>query len=139
VLLWFRFAEVRMLRKATIGIGAGLGSVPAGPVEGVADRGTNHGTSKDIGQDTGRISVDLLGGLCVRAGGVSMGPRELGGAKPRHVLVALLLNRGRPVSKDRLVTLLWGGSPPSCAIVTLRVTCVSCASGSNPCRLLGGA
>ena len=108
-----------MLRKATIGIGAGLGSVPAGPVEGVADRDTNHGTSKDIGQDTGRISVDLLGGLCVRAGGTAMGPRELGGAKPRHVLVALLLNRGRPVSKDRLLTLLWGGSPPSCAIVTL--------------------
>jgi DNA-binding SARP family transcriptional activator len=71
------------------------------------------------GGDTGRISVDLLGGLCVRAAGVSMGPRELGGAKPRHVLVALLLSRGRPVSKDRLMTLLWGGSAPSCATATL--------------------
>jgi DNA-binding SARP family transcriptional activator len=104
-----------MLRKATIGIGTALDPVRAGPVEDGAERGT----SKDIGQDTGRISVDLLGGLCVRAGGATMGPRELGGAKPRHVLVALLLNRGRPVSKDRLVTLLWGGSPPSCATATL--------------------
>jgi DNA-binding SARP family transcriptional activator len=88
-----------------------LGSVPAGPVEDGAERGTSH--------DTGRISVDLLGGLCVRAGGTTMGPRELGGTKPRHVLVALLLNRGTRVSKDRPMTLLWGGSPPSCATATL--------------------
>ena len=65
------------------------------------------------------ISVDLLGGLRVRAGQATMGPRELGGAKPRRVLLALLLHRGSPVSKDRLVSLLWGGSPPSCAKATL--------------------
>ena len=67
----------------------------------------------------GCISVDLLGGLRVRAGETTMGPRELGGAKPRRVLLALLLHRGSPVSKDRLVSLLWGGSPPSCAKATL--------------------
>lgn len=82
-------------------------------------RAVGDGAVAGSGQEVGRISVDLLGGLCVRAGGVSMGPRELGGAKPRHVLVALLLSRGRPVSKDRLMALLWGGSPPSCATATL--------------------
>jgi DNA-binding SARP family transcriptional activator len=43
----------------------------------------------------------------------------MGGAKPRHLLLALLLHRGFPVSKDRLVSLLWGGSAPSCAKATL--------------------
>jgi len=65
------------------------------------------------------ISVDLLGGLRVRTGETTMGPRELGGAKPRRILLALLLQRGSPVSKDRLVSLLWDGSPPSCARATL--------------------
>ena len=70
-------------------------------------------------QDVSSIGVDLLGGLRVRAGGTSMGPRELGGAKPRRILLALLLQRGAPVSKDRLVSMLWEGSPPSCAKATL--------------------
>ena len=65
------------------------------------------------------ISVDLLGGLRVRTGETTMGPRELGGAKPRRILLALLLQRGSPVSKDRLVSLLWDGSPSSCARATL--------------------
>ena len=100
-----------MPQLATI-TGTTLGSVRIEqPVENGADGGTSH--------DTGRISVDVLGGLCVRAGGITMGPRELGGAKPRHVLVALLLNRGTPVSKDRLMSLLWGETPPSCATATL--------------------
>ena len=101
-----------MPQLASITTGTVLDSVSVGAsIDNGADRGTN--------QDTGRISVDLLGGLCVRAGGKTMGPRELGGAKPRHVLVALLLNRGMPVSKDRLMSLLWGESPPSCATATL--------------------
>ena len=80
-----------------------------------ADRATLTVTE----QYDGCISIDLLGGLRVRAGETIMGPRELGGAKPRRVLLALLLHRGSPVSKDRLVSLLWGGSPPSCAKATL--------------------
>lgn len=101
-----------MPQLASITTGTSLDPVSVGAsIDNGADRGTN--------QDTGRISVDLLGGLCVRAGGSTMGPRELGGAKPRHVLVALLLNRGTPVSKDRLMSLLWGESPPSCATATL--------------------
>ena len=67
----------------------------------------------------GSISVDLLGGLRVRTGQNTMGPRELGGAKPRRILLALLLQRGAPISKERLVSMLWEGSPPSCARATL--------------------
>jgi DNA-binding SARP family transcriptional activator len=103
-----------MTQVATITAGTALNPVRAGQsIDGGADRAS-------IGdEEAGSISVDLLGGLRVRAGETTMGPRELGGAKPRRVLLALLLHRGSPVSKDRLVSLLWGGSPPSCAKATL--------------------
>jgi SARP family transcriptional regulator, regulator of embCAB operon len=65
------------------------------------------------------INVDLLGGLSVRAGRTTMGPLDIGGGKLRRVLLALILHRGAPVSKDRLVSLLWEGSPPSGAKATL--------------------
>ena len=80
-------------------------------------RSIEHANSSE--EDAGRITVDLLGGLRVRTGTRTLGPRELGGAKPRRILLALLLRRGSPVSKDRLVSLLWDGSPPSCANGTL--------------------
>jgi DNA-binding SARP family transcriptional activator len=70
-------------------------------------------------QDCAQITVDLLGGLRVRSGAKTLSPRELGGTKPRRVLLALLLRRGAPVSKDRLISLLWGASPPDCAKATL--------------------
>jgi DNA-binding SARP family transcriptional activator len=66
-----------------------------------------------------QIRVNLLGGLTVQAGGVTLGPRQLGGTKPRHVLLALLLNRGAPVPKERLISLLWGEHRPAGATSTL--------------------
>jgi DNA-binding SARP family transcriptional activator len=75
--------------------------------------------SVNVHGDADCISVDLLGGLRVRAGGTTMGPRDLGGTKPRRVLLALLLQRGCPVSKERLVSLLWEGTPPKGAKATL--------------------
>ena len=50
------------------------------------------------------IGVDLVGGLRVRVGETVLGPRQLGGTKPRRLLLALVLSRGEPVSKDRLVS-----------------------------------
>ena len=77
------------------------------------DQGIDHaGGDVDIG-------VNMLGGLRVRAGGRSLGPRELGGPKPRHLLLALLLNRGAPVSKERLVSLVWEEPAPHSAKATL--------------------
>src|SRR5689334_18722017 len=68
---------------------------------------------------SGRIAVSLLGGLEVSGGGIRLGPRGLGGTKPRHVLLALLLHRGAPLPKDRLVDLLWDGHPPTGSMATL--------------------
>ncbi len=39
----------------------------------------------------------------------------LGGPKQRALLALLLLARGKPVSRDRLIDGLWGGSPPRAA------------------------
>jgi DNA-binding SARP family transcriptional activator len=79
------------------------------------------------------IRVDVLGGLRVRAGGRTLGPREMGGTKPRHLLLALLLNRGAPVSKDRLVSLLWGGSAPHSAKATLEAYVCVLRKALRPC------
>ena len=94
---------------------AGEESAPGeGRDKGNGPAGGDVGDVGDVG-----ISIDLLGGLQVRAGGRSLGPRELGGPKPRHVLLALLLHRGAPVSKDRLVSLVWEDPAPHSAKATL--------------------
>ena len=80
------------------------------------------------------ITVDLLGGLRVRAGKTTMGPRDLGGTKLRRVLLALLMHRGSPVSKDRLVSLLWEGTPPSGAKATLESYVCVLRKKLQPCH-----
>ena len=89
------------------------------PGSGDRDPGSGDEVERDAEDDVDRISVELLGGLRVRAGGSTMGPGDLGGAKPRRILLALLLHRGAPVSKDRLVSLLWEGAHPLGARATL--------------------
>ena len=79
------------------------------------------------------IRVDVLGGLRVRTGGRTMSQRELGGPKPRRLLLILLLNRGVPVSKDRLVSLLWGGSAPHHAKATLEAYVCRLRKRLGPC------
>ena len=66
-----------------------------------------------------RLEIRLLGGLRVTAGDRVIGPRQLGGAKARHILIALLLSAGTPVSKEQLRVLLWGDTAPSGAAGTL--------------------
>jgi len=65
------------------------------------------------------VSVRLFGSLRVRRGDVVLDARHLGGPKPRQILEILLLNLGTPVSKDRLIELLWSGNPPAEAQPTL--------------------
>jgi DNA-binding SARP family transcriptional activator len=60
----------------------------------------------------------VLGPLEVIDGGV---PLELGGAKQRALLAALLLERNRPVSSDRLVDALWEEEPTETARKALQV------------------
>ncbi|GAA2156866.1 hypothetical protein GCM10009826_19410 [Humibacillus xanthopallidus] len=66
-----------------------------------------------------RAQVTLCRSLSVSVGGTTVGPRQLGGAKPRQILVALLLHPEQAVCKASLVRLLWGGSPPAGALSTL--------------------
>jgi SARP family transcriptional regulator, regulator of embCAB operon len=54
-----------------------------------------------------RMQVRFLGGFHLRIGTTTVGPRQLGGTKPRLILEALLAHGGAPVSKDRLVAMLW--------------------------------
>lgn len=54
----------------------------------------------------------LLGPVEVRSGEISV---PLGGVKPRTLLAALLLERGRVVPSGRLVDLIWGDDPPETA------------------------
>jgi DNA-binding SARP family transcriptional activator len=57
--------------------------------------------------------------LAISRGGATLGPRQLGGAKGRQVLLALCVHHGTVVPKSRLVELLWEGTPPHGAVATL--------------------
>jgi DNA-binding SARP family transcriptional activator len=65
-----------------------------------------------------KIRVNLFGPTSVVLGdGTTV--RDVGGIKPRQVLEILALGLGSPVSKDRLVELLWGDNPPRTFTATL--------------------
>ncbi|WP_298584701.1 BTAD domain-containing putative transcriptional regulator [uncultured Kocuria sp.] len=66
-----------------------------------------------------RLTVRVLGPLEVRRGDRVLTAQELGGPKQRQILEILLLQLGTPVSKDRLVELLWGDRPPAAALQNL--------------------
>jgi SARP family transcriptional regulator, regulator of embCAB operon len=65
------------------------------------------------------LTVRIIGPLSVQRGATVLGSSQLGGPKPRQILEILLLRVGTPVSKERLVELLWEGSAPSEAMSTL--------------------
>ncbi|MFW6186692.1 MAG: AfsR/SARP family transcriptional regulator [Actinomycetota bacterium] len=66
-----------------------------------------------------RLSVQVVGPLVVRRGNRVLTSRELGGPRQRQILEILLLQLGTPVSKHRLVDLLWGAQAPAAALTTL--------------------
>ncbi|MGO4598889.1 AfsR/SARP family transcriptional regulator [Terrabacter sp. 2RAF25] len=65
------------------------------------------------------IAVQLLGGVSVRVDDREMGPRDIGGTKIRHLLLALLFADGVPVPKDELISMLWPGDRGSACGATL--------------------
>ncbi|MEC5179639.1 BTAD domain-containing putative transcriptional regulator [Arthrobacter sp. CG_A4] len=67
----------------------------------------------------GILDIRILGPLRIRRGGAVLESGGLGGPKPRQILEILLLNLGMPVSKDRLIEVLWAGRPPAEALPTL--------------------
>jgi DNA-binding SARP family transcriptional activator len=56
--------------------------------------------------------IRLFGPLAIEEGGRTLGPRDLGGARPKQVLEILLAARGHLVPTDRLADLLWGHELP---------------------------
>jgi pimeloyl-ACP methyl ester carboxylesterase/DNA-binding SARP family transcriptional activator len=67
----------------------------------------------------GAASARLLGPLEVAIGNRVLGPRDLGGRKPKQVLEILLVHHGQPVPKDRIADLLWGERLPHDPMRTL--------------------
>lgn len=65
------------------------------------------------------LTVQLIGSLRIRRGDTVLDARALGGPKPRQILEILLLSLGTPVSKDRLIEVLWEGHAPAEALPTL--------------------
>lgn len=62
----------------------------------------------------------MFGPLLVRDGERVLGPRDLGGAKPRQVLELLLLARGHLVCTEMIATALWPeGEEPRHVVATL--------------------
>jgi DNA-binding SARP family transcriptional activator len=60
-----------------------------------------------------RFVIRLFGGLGIEDGDRTLGPRDLGGARPKQVLEILLAARGHQVPIDRIAGLLWGERLPA--------------------------
>ncbi len=65
------------------------------------------------------FDIRLFGTTTVRSTTTEVVGSQLGGIKPRQVLEVLALAGAAPVTKDRLVQMLWGDSPPASAVATL--------------------
>ena len=81
--------------------------------------GTSTGGCTSVSGEHDVIEIKLFGETRVVDGRRTLGPRDLGGVKPRRVLEYLALHAGHPVTKDRLVEALWDDRPPATAVATL--------------------
>src|SRR5713226_7846929 len=63
-------------------------------------------------ENRGSLVIRLFGPLAIEDGGRTLGPRDLGGARPKQVLEILLAARGHRVTTDRLADLLWPEQRP---------------------------
>ena len=67
-----------------------------------------------------RLVIRLFGVLAIEDGTHTLGPRDLGGARPKQVLEILLAARGHRVPIDRLADLIWGEELPQNAAGSLQ-------------------
>src|ERR671918_986409 len=66
------------------------------------------------------LLIRLFGPLVVEDGGRTLGPRDLGGTRPKQLLQILLSARGHRVPTDRVADLLWGEELPLKAVGSLQ-------------------
>ena len=69
---------------------------------------------------TGQPMLRLFGQLSVEDGERTLGPRDLGGVRPKQVLEILLAARGHLVPTDRLAELVWADERPQDAAGSLQ-------------------
>ena len=67
----------------------------------------------------GVVAVRLFGAIEVRVNSQRLGPRDFGGVKPKQLLEALLVQRGRPLAKDQLAEMIWGEALPRKVAATI--------------------
>jgi DNA-binding SARP family transcriptional activator len=81
-----------------------------------------RGASLSAGRDNRRVRIDLAGGCTVTVDGRCLPPTELGSRRGRLLLEMLAASRGRALSCDEIVEVLWPGAPPrrpEAAVATL--------------------
>ena len=71
-------------------------------------------------QNRGSLVIRLFGPLAIHDGCRTLGPRDLGGARPKQVLEILLAARGHRVTTDRLADLLWPRQRPQNTAASLQ-------------------
>jgi len=86
--------------------------------KGVTQRGGAGSAGIGLVEEN-RLRINLVGDVQVQLGTSGLTSRQLGGTKPRLILVSLVLAAGRPVSKERLIVQLWGEHPPAGAVPAL--------------------
>lgn len=74
--------------------------------------GTARAEGSPLVRDEAGPRVRLFGQLKIKWDDRRLGPRDLGGVKPKQVLEILLAARDHPVPKDRLADQLWGDAQP---------------------------
>lgn len=67
---------------------------------------------RSLRPDARRPLIRLFGSLSIEDGERTLGPRDLGGARPKQVLEILLAARGRRVPVDRIADHLWPDDRP---------------------------
>ena len=75
---------------------------------------------RQLAEGASRPAIRLFGPLEIEDGERTLGPRDLGGTRPKQVLEILVGARGHLVSFDRLAELLWGAEPPRNAAGSLQ-------------------
>jgi len=71
-------------------------------------------------ENRGSLVIRLFGSLAIEDGARTLGPRDLGGARPKQVLEILLAARGHRVATDRLAELVWPEQRPQNTAASLQ-------------------